>query len=339
MDDQAPPPECPDPRHAKDAAEFVATMRQLRAWSGATFRQLERRSAVQGTPLPHSTLVTALRREKLPREELLIAFVRACGCPAETVTAWVSVRRRLAIQQAQGIAPPPAPSAPSPGRPAVVPPPAPPATASNPAAPAAAASITVRPRRAARPTLTAFALVPLGIATLLTGGSTPTPHTIPSPQDQTATASVRHELGGPIRIRSVKTGGCLSARRHIDGRIFPMPCAYAFPARNVQPQPDGTYVVATRHPDLGPGCMGIRQLEPRGEVDDDFCGTKGANAADRFWLVHSTLRPNAYRLQIAHTELCIETSPRAGVAVFLRTCDPTDPAQAFTIEPDTRPGL
>ncbi|MEV5575249.1 hypothetical protein AB0L06_34865 [Spirillospora sp. NPDC052269] len=197
----------------------------------------------------------------------------------------------------------------------------------------------MRSRRVAWPTLAAFALLPLGIVTVLTADSAPKPHAISPPQDQTATASVLHESGGAVRIRSVKTDGCLSARRHVDGRIFPMPCANAFPARTVLPQSDGTFVIGTRHPDLGSGCMGIRQLEPRGEVDDDFCGTKGGNTADRFWLVHSTVRPNAYRLQLAHTELCIQTASRAGVAVFLLTCDPADPAQAFIIEPDTRPGL
>jgi hypothetical protein len=124
----------------------------------------------------------------------------------------------------------------------------------------------------------------------------------------------------------------------VDGRIFPWPCVQAFPARTVEPQTDGTFVIGTRHPDLGPGCMGIRRLEPHGEVDDDFCGDKGGNAADRFWLVRSAAGSNAYQLRLARSQFCIGTASRAGVAVFLLTCDATDPAQAFTIEPDPRPG-
>jgi hypothetical protein len=57
---------------------------------------LERRAALDGTVLPYSTVAHALGRERLPREELLIAIVRACGCDAESVARWVQVRRRLA---------------------------------------------------------------------------------------------------------------------------------------------------------------------------------------------------------------------------------------------------
>ena len=72
----------PDPRRSASAAEFVTEMRRLRAWSGLTFRQLERNAAEAGDVLPHSTLVDALRRDRLPREDLLRAFVRACGLGA-----------------------------------------------------------------------------------------------------------------------------------------------------------------------------------------------------------------------------------------------------------------
>ncbi|SDQ59793.1 peptidoglycan-binding protein [Thermostaphylospora chromogena] len=100
----------PDPRRAANAAEFVAEMRRLRAWSGLTFRQLERNAASAGDVLPHSTLVAALRRDRLPREDLLRAFTRACGCDPAEVAEWMEVRRRLAAALAE---PPPTPETPS----------------------------------------------------------------------------------------------------------------------------------------------------------------------------------------------------------------------------------
>jgi hypothetical protein len=66
-----------------------------------TYRQLERRAALNGTSLPYSTIAHALGRERLPREELLIAIVRACGCDAESVALWVQVRRRLATRSTE----------------------------------------------------------------------------------------------------------------------------------------------------------------------------------------------------------------------------------------------
>lgn len=105
----------PDPRRATNAAEFVAEMRRLRAWSGLTFRQLERNAVSAGDVLPHSTLVAALRRDRLPREELLRAFTRACGCDPQEVVEWMEARRRLAVALA---APPPTPKTlPSPASP------------------------------------------------------------------------------------------------------------------------------------------------------------------------------------------------------------------------------
>ncbi|MES9601851.1 hypothetical protein [Actinomadura sp. NPDC000929] len=90
----APPP---SPDVATDEAEFVAAMRRLKAWSGLSYRQLERRAAEAGRVLPYSTASTALGRKTLPREELLVAFVLACGLDDEEVASWVAVRKRIAV--------------------------------------------------------------------------------------------------------------------------------------------------------------------------------------------------------------------------------------------------
>lgn len=94
----------PDPKDARTPAEFTATMRRLRSWADLSYRQLERKAQDAGDVLPRATVSGALTRGDLPREELLIAFVRACGGDAATVAAWVDARRRLAMSE-EAVAP------------------------------------------------------------------------------------------------------------------------------------------------------------------------------------------------------------------------------------------
>ncbi|MFE7216691.1 hypothetical protein ACFY0A_38615 [Streptomyces sp. NPDC001698] len=69
-------------------------MRQLRRWADLSYRQLERNATDAGDVLPRATISAALGRDELPREELLAAYVRACG-DDDTVSAWLEARRRL----------------------------------------------------------------------------------------------------------------------------------------------------------------------------------------------------------------------------------------------------
>ncbi|MFM9595985.1 hypothetical protein ACKI1J_44490 [Streptomyces scabiei] len=86
------PPTPPD----TDPAAFVAGLRRLKAWSGLSYRLLERRAAEAGHVLPHSTAATMLGRERLPREEPVAAFVAACGLRGAEADAWTDARRRIA---------------------------------------------------------------------------------------------------------------------------------------------------------------------------------------------------------------------------------------------------
>ncbi|HLU73860.1 MAG TPA: helix-turn-helix domain-containing protein [Nonomuraea sp.] len=86
----------PSPEAATDEAAFMAGLRRLKDWSGLSFRQLERRASAAGDVLPYSTASTMLGRDRLPREELLVAFVRACGLGGDDVLRWVSVRAEIA---------------------------------------------------------------------------------------------------------------------------------------------------------------------------------------------------------------------------------------------------
>ncbi|MDV9197088.1 helix-turn-helix transcriptional regulator, partial [Streptomyces sp. Wh19] len=70
----------PDPREARSTPEFIALLRLLKDVSGLTFRELSQRAEVVGDVLPRSTIANMLGRTSVPREELLAAFVRACGC-------------------------------------------------------------------------------------------------------------------------------------------------------------------------------------------------------------------------------------------------------------------
>ncbi|MGW2595474.1 hypothetical protein ACWCXC_35090 [Streptomyces sp. NPDC001515] len=81
-------------------------MRQLRVWADLSYRQIERNATQAGDVLPRATISGALARTDLPREELLAAFVRACGGDTATVDTWLTARRELAITAAPTAAPP-----------------------------------------------------------------------------------------------------------------------------------------------------------------------------------------------------------------------------------------
>ncbi len=86
----------PDPSTAGTATEFVDALRRLKSWVGMGLRRLESRAASVGQVLPRSTVAAALKRDALPREDLLVAFVRTCGGDEREVDRWVSARRRIA---------------------------------------------------------------------------------------------------------------------------------------------------------------------------------------------------------------------------------------------------
>ncbi|WP_399889408.1 hypothetical protein ACGH7X_27520 [Streptomyces sp. BBFR51] len=77
-------------------ADFVAALRRLKAWSGSSYRLLERRASEAGHVLPYSTAATMLGRDRLPRAELVVAFVAACGLRGEEAEAWPDARSRIA---------------------------------------------------------------------------------------------------------------------------------------------------------------------------------------------------------------------------------------------------
>lgn len=91
------PPTPPD----TDAVAFMAALRRLKAWSGLSYRQLERRAADAGHALPYSTAATMLGKDRLPRKELLVAFVAACRVQGADAEAWVDARSSIACGPAE----------------------------------------------------------------------------------------------------------------------------------------------------------------------------------------------------------------------------------------------
>ncbi|MET9564125.1 hypothetical protein [Streptomyces tauricus] len=146
------PPTPPD----SDAAAFVAALRRLKAWSGLSYRRLEREAADAGHCLPYSTAATMLGRERLPREELVAAFVAACGIRGDAAEAWLDARTDIACGPASASASAPASAD----------------TTSTDIAPAAVVPAVVVPART-RPRRLRWTLV--GVAALVTallGGTT-----------------------------------------------------------------------------------------------------------------------------------------------------------------------
>ncbi|MDX2559249.1 helix-turn-helix transcriptional regulator [Streptomyces sp. TX20-6-3] len=94
----------PDPREARTPAEFLARLQALKDWSGLTYRELAARAEAHGDVLPRSTVANMLARATLPREELLTAFVRACGVTPAELEEWRTVRTELARRGAYGAA-------------------------------------------------------------------------------------------------------------------------------------------------------------------------------------------------------------------------------------------
>lgn len=78
---------------------FMAALRQLKQRTQSSFRELEERSKTTSAGwLPRATAADMLRRETLPKPELLWAFTAACGLSREDQDKWEAARSRLSKQ-------------------------------------------------------------------------------------------------------------------------------------------------------------------------------------------------------------------------------------------------
>ena len=219
-----------DPAEARTAREYVVLLRELKEHSGLTYRQLEQRAAERDEVLARSTLADVLRRDALPRAEVVAALVRACGAERD-VPAWLAARERLAAgdagtdQELPGTSPESAGA----GR--------------------------------GRTALTAT-VASLGTVALLVVGAV-----VLLPQDDGAEntkSTATPTTSGYSRIRPARAPElCLTdgdVRVEGESKLLAVqrPCAEAVPPRvYLQRADDGRYQIQFRHPEHGTGCLTV----------------------------------------------------------------------------------
>lgn len=92
----ATPPDDIDPLDATTVAEFAERLRAVRLRAGnPSYRLLQQWGERNKIPLPRSTVQDALAGRRLPRKNLVLALVRACGVPASD-RRWEIAWTRLA---------------------------------------------------------------------------------------------------------------------------------------------------------------------------------------------------------------------------------------------------
>lgn len=252
-----------DPAEARDVAEFLAMLRDLKERRGLTYRKLEQRAAEQGEALARSTLADALSGRRLPRPDVLSVFVRACGESGDRATAWLDARADVAARaRTAKTEPAPAGSAATeqaPPRGAAAPAPTT-GTAPRPSPP----FHPTRTRSTRRTPLLIVSAIALALATaaitawMATSGN---PASDPAPQPEAPSRNVAVPAGW-IRIRPAAAPAlCVTDGRVQDGRYASLvavqrPCGDVAPQRTeLEPVGTDTYRIAWVHPQHGKGCL------------------------------------------------------------------------------------
>ncbi|GGU44366.1 helix-turn-helix domain-containing protein [Streptomyces lavendofoliae] len=321
--------QAPDPRGARDPAEFVERLQALKDWSGLTYRELAARAEAVGDVLPRSTVANMLARPSVPREELLRAFVRACGAGPEVLEVWLAVREELASRGNHGgtdggraLSWPGAAGGDEAGDAST-------RGDGGGAGPGAGAS---RWQRLVVPVTAVLTLVVavLTVVAFLRGDGEPAHR----PPDAGATAP----SAGPVHVRAVHSGLCLNERRGQEsGQVYQVPCAGAVvPRYSLVPLDGGLWTLRSDHPDFGAGCAGIPAETARRDgapLVDQECGRRGPGEAFRIEPV--TGPHEGYRVRSAHSGLCLEVregSSEPWADVVQRVCDDTGAGQVFSFD-------
>ncbi|MFI2368939.1 RICIN domain-containing protein [Streptomyces sp. NPDC018833] len=350
----------PDPERAGGAPEFVAALQALKDWSGLTYRELSSRAETIGDVLPRSTVANMLGRGTVPREELVAAFVRACGCDPGELDTWLRVRKELARGERQAGESPDVTSAaagaageapdavtPAAGR-AVGGPAAPAAHAPAPASPApASASAPGSPVHRSRrrtwgvPAVAGVLIVAAAVAAAVTlvggegsdgSGGGRTERSAPLP---VASGPGPAPAPGAVSIRAVHSGLCLAEDGGQNGQLFQRTCAPDSIPRFSLERIDGGWLLVTFHQRFGEGCTGVRDRSAAAgaPVEDQECGKRGPAEAFRLEPVGSPVR--GYRLRPLHSDLCVgvaDGTTRAGEPVRQLECAGDMKGQLFAFD-------
>ncbi|MBT2401769.1 RICIN domain-containing protein [Streptomyces sp. ISL-100] len=307
----------PDPYEIRNAGEFIAALSALKDWSGLTYRELTARADAVGDVLPRSTVANMLARTTLPREELVAAYARACGCGPGTVEHWLKVRKELAVRGTREAAA---------GR----------ADAGSGDMDAPGEAAGTDPGRARRrwPVVVAVpvALVLMAVAVAVglfawngDGGD-----------DARSSGPVAGE-------RMVRVGGsslCLTERAGSSGHLCQGPCKGAIPRFTLVPRGGDTWRIATLHPEYGEGCMGVQRSARHtpAPLENDYCGKRGK--AETFRLEPVGRPVEGYRIRPLHTGFCLGVedggsggSDKLWAEVVQTTCAADAERQIFRFEP------
>ncbi|MGW0390987.1 RICIN domain-containing protein [Streptomyces sp. NPDC003042] len=279
-------PALPDPGTARNAAEFAALLRELRRRSGLTYRELEKRAAQHGEVLARSTLAAALRHDLLPRPELLVAYLVACG-QRHDIGRWLSARARIAavapeetLARAPSEPPRQVGAAPGPNRSAA------------------------RRKRLRRPAaMVSLLVLVLGwiiaadqVGERLGGAAVDATPGAPAPV-----------APGTYRIRSTDSGLCLSEPDGEDsgGRVQQSNCDGSVPTYLLEPAGGGQHLIRTLHPVFGRGCLGVAggSVQDGTQLMHDYCGRRGTG--ERFRLEPSGAPQGGFRIRPVHTGACV----------------------------------
>lgn len=255
------------PGGARTPAEYVALLRRLKEHSGLTFRQLEQKAAARGDVLARSTLADVLRRDALPRAEVVAALVRACGAGKDE-SAWLTARERIAstagVVEGESSDSPDSPDSP--------------ASSSG-----SSGSRTRTASLAAVASLGTVALLVIGALVLLPqDGESPAAEDAGGQASGTSTPVGPGPAPGLSRIRPVRAPElCLTdGEAHVESGASKVvavqrPCGEAVPPKTyLLKSDDGLYRIQWDHPDpdKGKGCLTLltdgefrQMLEPRND--------------------------------------------------------------------------
>lgn len=311
MSDESDDGRSPDPYEIRNAGELIAALSALKDWSGLTYRELTARAEAVGDVLPRSTVANMLARTTLPREDLVAAYVRACGCGPGTVETWLKVRKELAARGTReaeaglsdagradaGVS--------DTGRTGA-------GTVDGPDEGAGAAgagggggggaggggagSGRARGRWSAVvavPVVLVLVAVAVTVGLYAWGGG------------DDGGAQGRRPVAGERIVRVGTSSLCLTERAGSSGHLYQGPCKGAIPRFTLVPRAGDTWRIATVHPEYGEGCMGVQRSARHAPapLENDYCGRRGKAETFRLEPVGSPVE--GYRIRPQHTGLCL----------------------------------